>query len=60
MLVTALVPSIGYDEAARVAHHAMEHELTLRAAALELGVVSEVDFDRLVDPRRMLGPGATP
>jgi fumarate hydratase, class II len=60
MLVTALVPAIGYDDAARVAHHAMEHDLTLRAAALALGVVSEVDFDRLVDPRRMLGPGAAP
>ena len=59
MLVTALVPAIGYDTAARVAHHAMEHDLTLRAAALELGVVTEGDFDRLVDPRRMLGPGAT-
>ncbi|HYN55714.1 MAG TPA: class II fumarate hydratase [Motilibacterales bacterium] len=59
MLVTALVPAIGYDSASRVAHHAMQHDLTLRAAALELGVVSEGDFDRLVDPRRMLGPGAT-
>ena len=56
MLVTALVPEIGYDDAARVAHLAIERDTTLRAAALELGVVSEGDFDRLVDPRRMLGP----
>ncbi len=56
MLVTALVSEIGYDDAAQVAHHAMDNDLTLRAAALELGVVSGADFDRLVDPRRMLGP----
>src|SRR5579862_5157228 len=56
MLVTALVPIIGYDNAAKVAHHAMEHDLTLKAAALELGFVSEEEFDRIVDPAKMVGP----
>jgi fumarate hydratase class II len=56
MLVTALVPVIGYDKASKIAHHAMEHELTLKAAALQLGFVSEVDFDRIVDPEKMVRP----
>jgi fumarate hydratase class II len=59
MVVTALTPIIGYDRAAEVAHHAMERGQTLKEAALELGVVSEAEFDRAVDPRKMLGPGAT-
>ena len=56
MLVTALSPVIGYDRAAQLAHHASEHDLTLKQAALELGFVSEAEFDRLVDPRRMVRP----
>jgi len=56
MLVTALVPVIGYDKAAQIAHHATEHDLTLRQAALELGFVSEADFDRIVVPRDMVNP----
>jgi fumarate hydratase class II len=54
MLVTALAPAIGYDRASEVAHHAMHHDLTLREAALQLGVVSEDEFDRLVDPSKMV------
>ena len=50
MLVTALAPVIGYDKASEIAHHAMEKDLTLKAAALELGYVSEEEFDRMVDP----------
>jgi fumarate hydratase, class II len=56
MLVTALVPVIGYDKASKIARHAMEHDLTLKAAALQLGFVSEAEFDRVVDPKKMLGP----
>src|SRR5262249_31639181 len=41
MLVTALVPVIGYDKAAKIAHHAIEHDLTLKEAALQLGFVDE-------------------
>ncbi len=56
MLVTALTPVIGYDKASQIAHHAMEHDLTLKAAALQLGFVSEAEFDRVVDPRLMVRP----
>jgi fumarate hydratase class II len=59
MLVTALAPVIGYDKASAIAHHAMEKDLTLKAAALELGYVSEEEFDRLVDPIKMVRPTAT-
>ena len=56
MLVTALVPHIGYDRAARVAKHAHAQGVTLRDAALALGAVTGDEFDAWVDPRRMLGP----
>ncbi|WP_035986876.1 class II fumarate hydratase [Leptolyngbya sp. KIOST-1] len=56
MLVTALSPAIGYDRASRIAHHAFEHDLTLKQAALALGYVSEAEFDTLIDPRRMTRP----
>jgi len=56
MLVTALVPVIGYDKASKIAHYAMENDVTLRAAALRLGYVTEVDFDRIVDPKKMVEP----
>ncbi len=56
MLVTALAPVIGYDEASKIAHHAMDHDLTLKAAALQLGFVTEAEFDRIVDPVKMVKP----
>ena len=56
MLVTALVPVIGYDKAAAIAHYAMEHDQTLKEAALELGFVDEKTFDRVVDPKKMVNP----
>ena len=56
MLVTALAPVIGYDKASKIAHHAMEHDLTLKAAALQLGFVTEAEFDRVVDPKKMVAP----
>ena len=59
MLVTALSPVIGYDKAAHLAHYAMQHDLTLKEAALQLGYVTEEEFDRVVDPRKMLGPTAS-
>jgi fumarate hydratase class II len=59
MLVTALSPVIGYDKASKIAHYAMEHDVTLKEAALKLGFVSAADFDRLVDPAKMIGPIAT-
>ena len=56
MLVTALAPVIGYDKASEIAHHATEHDLTLKQAALQLGYVSEAEFDRVVDPSKMVRP----
>jgi fumarate hydratase class II len=56
MLVTALAPVIGYDKASQIAHYAMENDLTLRAAALKLGFVTEEEFDRIVDPMKMVRP----
>jgi fumarate hydratase, class II len=56
MLVTALAPVIGYDKASKIAHYAMEHDLTLKTAALKLGFVTEAEFDRVVDPAKMVRP----
>ncbi len=56
MLVTALAPVIGYDRASKIAHHAMDNDLTLKAAALQLGFVTEAEFDRVVDPSKMVKP----
>lgn len=56
MLVTALAPVIGYDKASEIAHHALAHDLTLRDAALALNYVSAEDFDRIIDPRKMVQP----
>jgi fumarate hydratase class II len=55
MLVTALAPEIGYDNAARIAKHAHQNGLTLKEAGLELGLVEEDVFDRVVKPENMLG-----
>jgi fumarate hydratase, class II len=57
MLVTALAPEIGYDNAAKIAKHAHEHRLTLKQAGLALGLVDEATFDRVVRPEAMIGTG---
>jgi fumarate hydratase class II len=54
MLVTALSPHVGYDKASAIAHKADDEASTLREAALALGV-SAADFDRIVDPKTMVG-----
>jgi fumarate hydratase, class II len=56
MLVTALSPVIGYDKAAEIAHYAMDNELSLKDAALQLGFVTAAEFDRIVDPKKMVRP----
>jgi len=56
MLDTALAPVIGYDKSSKIAHHALDHDLTLKAAALQLGFVTEEEFDRVVDPVKMVRP----
>jgi len=55
MLVTALAPEIGYDNAAKIAKHAHHHDLTLKEAGLELGLVDSETFDRVVRPEKMIG-----
>jgi fumarate hydratase class II len=56
MVATALSPSIGYDAAAEIAMNAAEQDLTLREAAIRAEKISEAEFDRLVDPLRMVRP----
>ncbi|WEK45053.1 MAG: class II fumarate hydratase [Candidatus Sphingomonas colombiensis] len=55
MLVTALAPEIGYDNAAKIAKHAHIEGLTLREAGIALGLVDAATFDRVVRPEAMLG-----
>src|SRR5437868_5974400 len=57
MLVTALAPTIGYDNAAKIAKAAHANGTTLREEAIRLGLVSAADFDRLVRPEKMTQPG---
>jgi fumarate hydratase class II len=56
MLVTALSPHIGYDKAAEIATKAHHEGITLRDAALDLGYVSETEYDEWVRPENMVGP----
>lgn len=56
MLVTALSPVVGYDKASQIAHHAMENDLSLKQAALELNFISEEEFERVVVPSKMTHP----
>jgi len=57
MLVTALSPVVGYDKASKIAHKAMDDDLTLKEAAVKSGDVSEKQFDEVVNPRKMVGNG---
>jgi fumarate hydratase class II len=56
MLVTALSPKVGYDNAAKIAHTAHHENLSLKQACLKLGFLSEKEFDELVRPERMTRP----
>ncbi|MFN9161685.1 MAG: class II fumarate hydratase [Alphaproteobacteria bacterium] len=57
MLVTALAPKVGYDTAAKIAKTAHKNGTTLREEALKMGVISGEEFDRIVRPEDMIGPG---
>jgi fumarate hydratase class II len=57
MVVTALSPHLGYDTAAEIAKHAHRRRISLREAAVALGHLTAEEFDRLVRPERMTGPG---
>jgi fumarate hydratase class II len=56
MLVTALAPKIGYDAAAKIAKTAHKNGTTLKEEALKTGLVTAEEFDRIVDPKDMIGP----
>ena len=56
MLVTPLATAIGYENAARIARHAHENRQSLKESALELGLIDEAEFDRLVVPENMVKP----
>ncbi len=56
MLVTALAPKIGYDNAAKVAHLALEEEISLKQACVQLGLLKAEEFDQLVQPQKMIKP----
>ena len=55
MLVTALNPHIGYDNAAKIAKKAFADGTRLKEAAIELGIISVEDFDKFVVPENMVG-----
>ena len=56
MLVTALAPKIGYDNAARIAKKALKNGTTLRYEAIKSGLVTDKDFSKIVNPKKMINP----
>ena len=56
MLVTALAPRIGYDNAAKIAKKALKNKTTLKYEALKSGLINEKDYNSIVDPKKMIYP----
>ena len=56
MLVTALAPKIGYDNAAIIAKRALKNDTSLKKEALKSGLINEGDYDKIVNPRKMIYP----
>ena len=56
MLVTALAPRIGYDNAANIAKKALKNNTKLKEEALKTGLISEKEYDKIVNPAKMIGP----
>ena len=56
MLVTALAPKIGYDNAARIAKTALKNDTTLKFETLKTGLINEKDYDKIVDPKKIIYP----
>ena len=56
MLVTALTPKIGYDNAAKIAKKALKNRTTLKEESMKSGLINEKEFNRLVNPKKMIGP----
>ncbi|WP_075522931.1 class II fumarate hydratase [Candidatus Pelagibacter communis] len=56
MLVTALAPKIGYDKAAQIAKSALKNNTTLKTEALKSGLINEKDYEKIVNPKKMINP----
>ena len=56
MLVTSLAPHIGYDNAAKIAKIALKNNTTLKYETLKTGLIKEKDYDKIVDPKKMINP----
>ena len=56
MLVTALAPHIGYDKAAKIAKNALKNKTKLKDEAIKSGLIKEKDYDKIVDPKKMVNP----
>ena len=56
MLVTALAPQIGYDNAAKIAKTLLKNNTTLKEEALKSGLINEKDYNKIVDPKKMIYP----
>ena len=56
MLVTALAPHIGYDNAAKIAKKALKNNTTLKTEALKTGLINEKDYNKIVNPKNMINP----
>ena len=56
MLVTALAPHIGYDNSAKIAKKALKNNTTLKEEAIKSGLITERDYQRIVDPKKMIYP----
>ena len=56
MLVTALAPHIGYDKAAKIAKNALKNNTTLKEETLKSGLINESDYEKIVDPKKMIYP----
>ena len=59
MLVTALAPHIGYDNAAKIAKTALKNNTTLKHETLKTGLINEKDYEKIVDPKKMIYPSIT-
>ena len=56
MLVTALAPKIGYDNAAKIAKNALKNKTTLKTEALKSGLINEREYNKIVNPNKMIKP----
>ena len=56
MLVTALAPHIGYDNAAKIAKTALKNNTTLKYESLKTGLINEKDYNQIINPKKMIYP----